>query len=260
MSSLSVAVELDLLGPCHEEQFLVVTVDSKEFFELRRCIAGIRTAGHLQRDAEPESFCIVGGSFARFCATRVMKNKFLVTVVMPGVSREKNLQRTFVSVVGWFTAFCSRPEISQVQFLDTGGQWTHVHVSLLRLLGVFLAERGWTRTLPVVVQRQVPVVPRYAALVVNDGGMAGFAGSDAPRAVLAFPLCSLDCRQAQGFRLWWRFHRCSSWTRLWCFFTGAVVQTVHSVWRCRSCSSSRTLTSPSWRSGFSHSPDSSADL
>ena len=35
------------------------------------------------------------------------------------------------------------------------------------------------------------------------------------------------------------------------FLTGAVVQTVHTVWRCRSCSSSsRTLTSPSWRRGF----------
>ena len=34
--------------------------------------------------------------------------------------------------------------------------------------------------------------------------------------------------------------------------TGAVVQAVHTVWRCRSCSSSsRTLTSPSWRRGFS---------
>ena len=41
--------------------------------------------------------------------------------------------------------------------------------------------------------------------------------------------------------------------------TGAVVQTVRTVWRCRSCSSSsRTLTSPSWCRGFSHGPDSSA--
>ena len=34
-------------------------------------------------------------------------------------------------------------------------------------------------------------------IVVDYGGMAGFAGSDASSAVLAFPLCSLDCRQAQ---------------------------------------------------------------
>ena len=60
-------------------------------------------------------------------------------------------------------------------------------VSLQRLLGVFLAAWRWTPTLPVVVQRQAPVVPRYAALVVDNGGMAGFAGSDASRAVLAFP-------------------------------------------------------------------------
>ena len=37
------------------------------------------------------------------------------------------------------------------------------------------------------MQRQVPVVPLHAALVVDNGGMAGFAGSDASRAVLAFP-------------------------------------------------------------------------
>ena len=40
------------------------------------------------------------------------------------------------------------------------------------------------------MQRQVPVVPRSsfrAALVVDNGGVAGYAGSDAPRAVLAFP-------------------------------------------------------------------------
>ena len=56
--------------------------------------------------------------------------------------------------------------------------------------GVFLAVQRWTRTLPVVVQRQVPVVPRsslHAALVVDNGGMAGVAGSDASHAVLAFP-------------------------------------------------------------------------
>ena len=57
----------------------------------------------------------------------------------------------------------------------------------------------------------------YAALVVDKGGMAGLAGSGASRAVLAFPLCSLDCRLAQGFWLWWPFQRCSSWTRLLCF-------------------------------------------
>ena len=81
--------------------------------------------------------------------------------------------------------------------------------------GVFLASWRWTRTLPVVVQRQVPVVPRYAALVVDYSGLSGFASSNAPRAVLAFLRCSLGCRQAQGFWLWWRLHRCSSWTRLW---------------------------------------------
>ena len=50
---------------------------------------------------------------------------------------------------------------------------------------------------------------RHAALVVDNCGMAGFAGSGASRAVLAFSLCSLDRRQAQGFWL--------------CNFTGAVL-------------------------------------
>ena len=59
-------------------------------------------------------------------------------------------------------------------------------VSLPMHLGISCCVK-WSRTLPVVVQRQVPVVPRYAALVVDNSGMARFAGSDAPRAVLAFP-------------------------------------------------------------------------
>ena len=47
--------------------------------------------------------------------------------------------------------------------------------------------------------------------------------------------------------VWWRFHRSSSWTRLWCFI-GAVVKKVHTVWRYRSCSSSTRSSSPlSWR-------------
>ena len=42
-------------------------------------------------------------------------------------------------------------------------------------------------------------------------------------------------------------------------FVGAVVYSMHYIWRCRGCSSSsKTLTYPSWRSGFSHGPDLSA--
>ena len=41
------------------------------------------------------------------------------------------------------------------------------------------------------MQRQVPVVPRYAALFVGNGGMAGFAGDDTLRAA------SVGCRQAR---------------------------------------------------------------
>ena len=100
----------------------------------------------------------------------------------------------------------------------------------------------------VVVQRQVPMVPRYAALVVDNGGVAGFAGSNAPRAVLAFPLCSL----VVGRPLVLAVVAISQVQFLDkvnnVFLSGAVVQTVHAVWRRRSCSSSsRTLTSLSWR-------------
>ena len=41
--------------------------------------------------------------------------------------------------------------------------------------------------------------PLHAALIVDNGGMAGFAASDASRAVLAFPRCSLDCRRPKDF-------------------------------------------------------------
>ena len=51
--------------------------------------------------------------------------------------------------------------------------------------------------------------------------------------------------------VWWRVHRSGSWTRCLCVFVGAVVYSMHYIWRCRRCSSSsRTLTSPSWRRGL----------
>ena len=59
--------------------------------------------------------------------------------------------------------------------------------------------------------------------------------------------------------VWWRLHRSGSWSRCLCVFVGAVVWSMHYIWRCRRCSSSsRTLTYPSWRRGFSHGPDFSA--
>ena len=85
------------------------------------------------------------------------------------------------------------------------------------------------------------------SLAVDNSGMVSFAGSDAPRAVLAFSLCSLllsagplghavlarrcattgaGSRPDSGLRCPWRLHRCSSWTSLLCVFTGDVVQTV----------------------------------
>ena len=48
------------------------------------------------------------------------KNNFLVTVVMSGSVSGEELPSYFFVVVGWFIAFRSRPEISQVQFLDGG--------------------------------------------------------------------------------------------------------------------------------------------
>ena len=86
-----------------------------------------------------------------------------------------------------------------------------------------------------------------------------------------FPLCSLDSRQAQGFRLPGGFDQVDSFVvvipqvqfldkfvapvvaipqeqfldKVVVILPGAVGQTVHTVWRRRSCSSSsRTLTSP----------------
>ena len=59
---------------------------------------------------------------------------------------------------------------------------------------------------------------RYAICCVpfvDNNGMAGFAGSGVSRAVFAFSLCSLDCRQALGFFVV-AIHRCSSWTRCLC--------------------------------------------
>ena len=58
--------------------------------------------------------------------------------------------------------------------------------------------------------------------------------------------------------VWWRLHRSGS-----CQSGGVFCRcrgySIHYIWRCRRCSSSsRTLTSPSWRRGFSHGPDFSA--
>ena len=44
-----------------------------------------------------------------------------------------------------------------------------------------------------------------------------------------------------------------------CVFCRCRGYSIHYIWRCRRCSSSsRTLTSPSWRRSFSHGPDFSA--
>ena len=68
----------------------------------------------------------------------------------------------------------------------------------------------------------------HAALVVDNGGMAGFGGYDAPRAVLAFHSGVLLLSAGPRFSAsWsdmdrkpctspWRSHRCSSWTSLTC--------------------------------------------
>ena len=62
-----------------------------------------------------------------------------------------------------------------------------------------------TRTFLVVVHRQVQLVDLCSAR--RHGWFCWFRRIS--RCV------SLDCRQAQGLWLWLRFHRCSSWTRLW---------------------------------------------
>ena len=88
-------------------------------------------------------------------------------------------------------------------------------------------------------------------------------------------LVSEDTALVSLFPCPWSFHRCGYWTGLLgpCGgdYTGAVLvlsgcvfcrcrgYSIHYIWRCRRCSSSsRTLTSPSWRRGFSHGPDFSA--
>ena len=115
-----------------------------------------------------------------------------------------------------------------------------------------------------------------AALVVFNGGMAGFAGYDAPRAVLAFHsvFCSFVGRpKIFGIVVdvdWkrcaspWRSHRCSSWTSLTCplcsetgTFSAVCVQTVEipqvqflvMFLTCPLLCMSRSSTSPSWRRG-----------
>ena len=61
-------------------------------------------------------------------------------------------------------------------------------VSLQRLLGCFLlCEGGLGPCLSLCNDRCPWSLVLHAALVVDNGGTAGFAGSDAPRAVLAFP-------------------------------------------------------------------------
>ena len=59
--------------------------------------------------------------------------------------------------------------------------------------------------------------------------------------------------------VWWRLHRSGSCTRVFVCFCRCRGYSLHYIWRCRRCSSSsRTLTSPSWRRSFSHGPDFSA--
>ena len=91
-----------------------------------------------------------------------------------------------------------------------------------------------------------------AALVVDNGGTAGFAGYDAPRAVLAFhAVFNSFVGKPKIFRImvdmdWkpctspWRSHRCSSWTSLTCPLcseTGLYSPTLQSPSRSHMCSS-----------------------
>ena len=87
-------------------------------------------------------------------------------------------------------------------------------VSLQRLWVYFLLREGGLGPCLSLCNDMCPW-SLYAALVVDNGGTACFAGSDASRAVLAFPAVFPSLSAGPRIRLWLRFHRCSSWTRLW---------------------------------------------
>ena len=171
--------------------------------------------------------------------------------VLAGLAGHDTPRAVFPSI-GWMVA-------ALVVDVGSGTCWLVLLVTIRHMLCSLLLSVGWPRSLStcaVVICWLVP--PRTirhmlcslrSSLVVDNSGMTCIAGSVAPRAVLAFTLCSLDCRQAQGFG-------CGGDSQVQFLdnvlvWLGAVVQTVLSVWRFRSCSSSsRMLSSPLWRCGF----------